>query len=181
MAEADPGDLSRLGEIALYLLPRWFGTSEGFGDALREAAFATNQELGLAGYATGFLSVFKEEPCSFLWIDPDLLEIGIADYAALRRADQAEVARLYLALYDLTHGKPPLTVRGADRDEWRARQFRLAKTARAVLAHHLTAIVPAAWGGEAVARRHLAEAYQKDLRNGARVRVDREGITVIAG
>lgn len=181
MAEANPAGLTGIRDVALFLLPRWFGTPEGFDTALREAAFATSKQLGLSAYAVGLLSVMDEEPASLLWIDPDMLDLGLADYAALRRADPAEIARLYLKLYALGHGTPPIMFRGADREEWQHRQVRIAKTARSILAQHLTAIVPDAWGGEVAARAYIAAAYREDLGNGARVRLGKEGIAVVAG
>ncbi len=166
-ARLDPQSLTPHTTHAFHLLPRWGGSYEALDIAARQATTFTADRFGTGAYAACYLSVIARDVGTLGTVEVPFFEEALDDLVA--RTEGAERDRTVTScLVALFAASKPL--------DTRAEMLRLA---RKLAERHLRGIDLALWHRLDLAKTVLAACYEAELTEGARLRLDDTGPTLL--
>ncbi len=167
-ARLDPQSLTPHTTHAFHLLPRWGGSYEALDIAARQATTFTADSFGSGAYAACYLSVIARDEGTLGTVEVPFFEEALDDLVA--RTEESERDRTVTScLVALFAASKPL--------DTRAEMLRIA---RKLAERHLRGGIDLAlWHRLDLAKTVLAACYEAELTEGARLRLDATGLTLL--
>lgn len=177
--QIDPDDLKAHEDVAVKLLPRWYGSMDHLTNALSKATI----KGGARAYAAGMLHARRWDEYTLLDLDPDLFSEGIDDLARFRGRDPHCVAALMDeiegARQNLISISREFQVPADMRKSLRAKAERMNGINRELARAHLTAIVPKAWEDKTRGALYvISTLFQDEMKSGATFAMTQDGLQV---